>query len=173
MPPRNETSPDEERPLLHPDNVSFHSNDYHDSSSKQIAFADEDPENPRAWPERRKLTNVGIIALMAILSPLASSMFTPGITQIAKDLDASEQEVIATTTGFVIMLGLGPLILAPFSETFGRRAVYIFSFSVFTLLQIPTALSPNIATLIGIRAISGLFGSTSTSPIIVHPRLYY
>lgn len=166
MAPRHEQqSPqDEERPLLHPDNESFHSiaDDTTRSASpttRQISFGDDDPENPRAWSERQKLTNVGIIALMAILSPLASSMFTPGIAQIAVDLGASEQEVIATTTGFVIMLGLGPLVLAPFSETFGRRAVYIVSFSVFTLLQIPTALSPNVATLIAVRAISGLFGS--------------
>ncbi|ETN45658.1 uncharacterized protein HMPREF1541_09490 [Cyphellophora europaea CBS 101466] len=160
MPLRYDASPDdEERPFLHPDNASFHSNDGHDSSSKQIDFAQDDPENPRAWPNRQKLTNVGIIALMAVLSPLASSMFTPGISQIARDFNASEQEVIATTTGFVIMLGLGPLILAPFSETFGRRRVYIVCFSVFTLLQIPTALSPNVATLIAVRTISGLFGS--------------
>jgi multidrug resistance protein len=159
MPPLQSSSSDEERPLLQPDNSSLRSNDDSSSSKRQITLGDADPENPRAWTERAKLTNVGIIALMAILSPLASSMFTPGISQIAEDLNASEQEVIATTTGFVIMLGLGPLVLAPFSETFGRRKVYIFCFSMFTLLQIPTALSPNVATLIAVRAISGLFGS--------------
>jgi hypothetical protein len=172
MAPRFESSPpeDEERPLLHADNVSYHSADAHDSSSsegQQVAFGDEDSENPRQWSDKQKLTNVGIIALMAILSPLASSMFTPGISQIAEDLNCGEQEVIATTTGFVIMLGVGPLILAPFSETFGRRIVYIVCFSAFTLLQIPTALSPNIATLISVRAISGLFGSKS----IVTPQM--
>lgn len=31
-------------------------------------------------------------------------MFTPGIAQIADDLDTDVQNVIATTTGFVIML---------------------------------------------------------------------
>jgi MFS family permease len=102
---------------------------------------------------------VAIIALMAILSPLASSMFTPGISQIAKDLNTSEQSVIATTTGFVIMLGFGPLFMAPLSETFGRRMLYIWGFSIFTLLQLASALSPNIATLIALRTISGFFGS--------------
>ena len=108
---------------------------------------------------RKKLMNVGIIALMAVLPPLASSMFTPGIAQIAKDLHTTEQLIIATTTGFVIMLGIGPLALAPLSETFGRRAVYIACFTVFTLLQIPTALAPNVKSLIVVRTISGFFGS--------------
>ena len=64
--------------------------------------------------------NVFIIAFMAIASPLASSMFTPGISQIADDLNTDESAIIATTTGFVILLGVGPLVLAPLSETFGQ-----------------------------------------------------
>lgn len=126
---------------------------------EEITFTETDDDNPRTWSEKKKLTNVFIIAFMAIVSPLASSMFTPGISQIAKDLRASEEAIIATTTGFVIFMGIGPLILAPLSETFGRRKLYIISFAIFTLLQIPTALSPNAATLIVVRTISGFFGS--------------
>lgn len=150
---------DEERPLL--SSSSDAGTSYTDQQPEQfeIKFPDGDENNPKSWSKRKKLTNVGIIALMAILSPLASSMFTPGIQQIAEDLKTDEQSVIATTTGYVIMLGIGPLALAPFSETFGRRAVYIWCFSIFTLLQIPTALSPNVASLIAVRTISGFFGS--------------
>lgn len=90
-------------------------------------------------------------------------MFTPGIAQIANDLDTTLEKVIATTTGFVVMLGVGPLILAPLSETFGRRQLYIWCFSAFALLQIPTALSPNIECLIAARTVSGFFGSPSNS----------
>ena len=59
------------------------------------------------------------------------------------------------------MLGIGPLILAPLSETFGRRALYLSCFSIFSLLQIPSALAPNIETLIVVRTLSGFFGSVS------------
>lgn len=145
---------DEQRPLLHPDR-----DEHVSQETVQVGFAEDEEENPRSWTRRRKITNVTIIALMAILSPLASSMFTPGISQIAKDLNTNEQEVIATTTGFVIMMGFGPLVLAPFSETFGRRRLYIVCFSVFTLLQLASALSPNIGALIALRTISGFFGS--------------
>ncbi|ORY08188.1 membrane transporter [Clohesyomyces aquaticus] len=124
-----------------------------------LKLTDDDPENPRAWPRSKKLANVAVIAGMAILSPLASSMFTPGIAQIAKDLNTSETTVIGTATGFMVMLGIGPLVLAPLSETFGRRKIYLTCFAIFTLLQIPTALAPNIAFLIVVRSISGFFGS--------------
>ena len=54
-----------------------------------IAFEENDASNPRAWPHRTKMLNVAVIAAMAILSPLASSMFTPGIDQIAEGLDTT------------------------------------------------------------------------------------
>jgi MFS family permease len=132
-------------------------------SLQLIEFHKEDRENPRTWSRKEKLTNVGIIALMALMSPLASSMFTPGIAQIAEDLETDTTSVIATTTGFVVMLGIGPLILAPLSETFGRRGLYIWCYSIFALLQIPTALSPNVGLLITARTLAGFFGSTSGS----------
>lgn len=110
-----------------------------------------------------KMTNVFLIALMAILSPLASSMFTPGIDEIAAGLNTSVESVIACTTGHVVFMGIGPLIWAPFSETFGRRVLYMSCFSIFTLLQIPSALAPNIETLIVMRTLSGFFGSVGVA----------
>lgn len=97
--------------------------------------------------------------LDTVLSPLASSMFTPGMKQIAEGLNTTWDNVIGATTGFVVMLGIGPLVLAPLSENFGRRKLYLSCFTVFTLLQIPTAFSPNIAVMIALRTISGFFGS--------------
>ena len=103
--------------------------------------------------------SVKLTSRTQVLSPLASSMFTPGISEIAKDLNTRGSTVVGATTGFVILLGIGPLILAPLSETFGRRKLYLVCFSIFALLQIPTALSPNVESLIGLRTLSGFFGS--------------
>ena len=57
------------------------------------------------------------------------------------------------------MLGIGPLLLAPMSETFGRRTIYLLCLTVFTLLQIPTALAPNVEGFIVLRTLTGFFGS--------------
>lgn len=86
-------------------------------------------------------------------------MFTPGISQIADDLDTSKEVVVGATTGFVVCLGIGPLVLAPLSETFGRRRLYLTCFTVFAITQIPTALARNVIELNAWRTVSGFFGS--------------
>ncbi|KAF8453284.1 major facilitator superfamily domain-containing protein [Kalaharituber pfeilii] len=39
---------------------------------------------------------------------------------------------------FLLGLGLGPLLLAPLSEFYGRRVIYLVSYTLFVILQIPT-----------------------------------
>lgn len=165
MAPPEHQRPDEERPLLagHHGERDTHDAGEQDSEPQKVTFSEEDDDNPKRWSRKKKLTNVFIIAFMAILSPLASSMYSPGIAQIAEEFDVSMDAVIATTTGYVIFMGIGPLILAPLSETFGRRKIYISCFAVFTLLQIPTALAPNIATLIALRTVAGFFGAVGVA----------
>ena len=99
-------------------------------------------------------------------------MFTPGIAQIAEDLGTTGDVIVGATTGFVVSLGTGPLILAPLSETFGRRKLYLICFSIFALLQIPTALSPNAESLIVVRTFSGFFGSMQVSLLDCNQRSY-
>ena len=61
------------------------------------------------------------------------------------------------------MLGIFPLVLAPMSETFGRRPVFLVNLAIFTLLQIPTALGPNIGSFIALRTLSGVSGSVGVA----------
>jgi len=147
------STPHESSPLLH------HEEAGQDNDRQLVELSKEDDSNPRSWSKWKKLSNIAVIASMSILSPLASSMFTPGIEQIAKSLNTTTSGVIGCQTGFVVMLGIGPLILAPLSETFGRKPLYLICFAVFTLLQIPTALAQTLPVLITVRTIAGFFGS--------------
>jgi multidrug resistance protein len=169
-----QTRAGERQPLLQDNQQRLHQDEYQDQhqhqeehhedvDSKELSFAEDDPENPRAWSYRTKMINVFLIANMAILAPLASSMFAPGINEIAEGLHTSVESVIACTTAHVVCQGIGPLILAPLCETFGRRKLYLVCFGVFALLQIPSALAPNIGTLIAMRTLSGFFGSVGVS----------
>ena len=45
------------------------------------------------------------------------------------------------------------------SEVFGRKIIYLIFYSLFTLMNIPLALSTSINMLLGMRFVSGLFAS--------------
>lgn len=60
---------------------------------------------------------------------------------------------------YVLGLGLGPLCLAPLSEIYGRRIVYLISFSLFTVINVGCALAPNITALSILRLLTGICGS--------------
>jgi len=53
----------------------------------------------------------------------------------------------------------GPLLVAPLSEYYGRRPIYLVSWFIFVVFQIPLALAPNIATVLVCRFIQGFSGS--------------
>jgi multidrug resistance protein len=64
---------------------------------------------------------------------------------------------------FVMGLGCGPMFLGPLSEFYGRRPIYIVSFSFFLVWLIPSAVAQNIQTMLIARFIDGLAGSAFLS----------
>ncbi|KAJ0160849.1 putative drug/proton antiporter YHK8 [Colletotrichum tanaceti] len=60
---------------------------------------------------------------------------------------------------FVLGISLGPMFLSPLSEFYGRRPIYIVSWSMYVIWIIPSAVAKNIATMIVARFLDGLSGS--------------
>ena len=60
---------------------------------------------------------------------------------------------------YILGFAIGPMMLAPLSEYFGRSPVYIGSWFILFIFQIPLALAPNIGTVIVCRLIQGFGGS--------------
>jgi len=56
---------------------------------------------------------------------------------------------------YLFGLALGPVVLTPISEDYGRRPTFAACLAVLALLQIPTALAPDYATLVVCRFLSG------------------
>jgi multidrug resistance protein len=136
-----------------------HQQQHHHQDAPKVEFQEHDPANPKEWPQSRKYAMVLQITTIAFILPMASSIFAPAMSDMTADLHTSSTLVKLQQTGFVCMLGIGPLFLAPMSETFGRRTIYLLNLALFTLVQIPIALAPNVATLVVFRTLSGFFGS--------------
>jgi multidrug resistance protein len=70
---------------------------------------------------------------------------------------------IVSTLGlstFVLGLAFGPMLFSPLSEFYGRRPIYLVSWAMFLIWIIPSAVAPNIATVIVSRFLDGFAGST-------------
>ena len=64
-------------------------------------------------------------------------------------------------TTYLLGLAIGCVVIAPMSEMYGRRPIYILTSTLFTLLILPVALAPNYAAVLASRVFNGFFGSAT------------
>lgn len=139
-----------------------------------------DPQNPLNWSEPLKWTNVAVISLITFVtyvpnrslypdecslspyrgSPLASSMFAPGIPEVMSDFNSHNAQLGSLVVSiYVLGYAFGPLLIAPLSEMYGRLVMYHTCNVLFVVLTIACAVSSNFNMLIGFRFVAGIFGS--------------
>ncbi|KAK3398802.1 major facilitator superfamily domain-containing protein [Sordaria brevicollis] len=124
----------------------------------------DDIQHPRNWTPIRKWRNVLLISIQATLSPMASVILAVAGQAVADDFGLTDEYTPTLPTAlFVLGFGLGPLYLAPLSELYGRRAIYLSCFAMFTVFNICCAVSPNIAALTVFRLFAGMAGSAGPS----------
>ena len=124
---------------------------------------DDDPMNPRCMSKTRKWIIVLIVSAGASCVTCASSMYTSTYEQITKEFHISKVVATLGLSVFVMGLGLGPMVLGPLSEFYGRRPIYVVSFTFFLIWLIPCALAKNIGTELVARFIDGVAGSAFLS----------
>ncbi|KAI0859697.1 cycloheximide resistance protein [Xylaria cubensis] len=120
---------------------------------------ENDPENPYNWTTFRKVLNTGCVSFQTFISPLASSIFAPGVPLVLEEFHSTSPE-IATFVVSVYLLGFafGPLLVAPLSEIYGRVPVYHVCNVGFVAFSVACALAPSLDSLIAFRFLAGVFG---------------
>ncbi|KAI9847237.1 MAG: hypothetical protein M1838_000973 [Thelocarpon superellum] len=121
---------------------------------------EDDPHNPMNWSATARWGHVAIISGITFVTPLASSMFAPGVPELMAEFHSDSQ----TLAGFVVsvyILGfaIGPLVLAPLSELYGRLIIYHCCNVLFLIFTIACAVSSSLGMLIAFRFLAGCVGS--------------
>ncbi|KAH7140990.1 polyamine transporter 3 [Dactylonectria macrodidyma] len=118
-----------------------------------------DAEDPKNWPDSKKWGHVATLSILTILTPLGSSMFAPGIPAILDEFH-ERSDAMATFIMSVYFLGFafGPLVVAPLSEIYGRRPLYLYGNIIFVIFTVCTAVSNSIGMLLAFRLLMGLTG---------------
>jgi len=133
------------------------------SATHVVAFGPNDPEDPRNWPRLRKWLMVAAIVPIDLSVSWGASGFSPVASDFANDVAVSPHVAILGLSLYVLGLAFGPMSLAPLSEYYGRRPVYIVSYGIFLLLLLATSYVESLAPFLVLRLFSGYFSSTTIS----------
>ncbi|EME89508.1 uncharacterized protein MYCFIDRAFT_185788 [Pseudocercospora fijiensis CIRAD86] len=124
---------------------------------------EDDPYNPKNLPTPRKWLIVIIISISSLCVTCTSAAYTSTYKQLERDFHISREVATLGLTTFVCGLGLGPMILSPLSEFYGRRIVYICAFGMFLVWLVPCAVANNVTCMLFVRFLDGLAGSAFLS----------
>jgi len=97
------------------------------------------------------------------MSTFTAAAIIPAYETIAEDLGTSLQRITYLTSLQIAILGVAPLLWKPFSNTYGRRPVFLLSLICSLVGNIGCAKSPTYATMALCRAIVAFFISPAAA----------
>ncbi|KAK3385056.1 major facilitator superfamily domain-containing protein [Podospora didyma] len=122
-----------------------------------------DLENPKNWPLWYKGWSVFCVSFSTWVVVLYSTSYTATLPGMMDEYDSGITVATLGLTTYLLGLAAGTVIVAPMSELYGRRPVYIVCLFIFTLLTIPCGLATSMAELIVVRFFGALFGAAMVS----------
>jgi multidrug resistance protein len=110
---------------------------------------------PYLYPRRTKWMITFTVAAAAAAAPMGSAIIMPCLLTIADDFKVSPTVTNLSVALYMLSMSIFPLWWSSFSETLGRRTIYITSFVLFVIWAILSAVAKNIGMLIAMRMLSG------------------
>ncbi|KAF8876577.1 MFS polyamine transporter [Infundibulicybe gibba] len=124
----------------------------------------DDPQNPRNWDSQRKWAATLVVSSFTFISPVASSMIAPASGNVAHEFGIITSSIVAMTTSiFLLGYAVGPLVLGPLSEIYGRPRVLQLSNVFFLAWNIACGFAKSKNQLILFRFLAGIGGSAPFS----------
>jgi DHA1 family multidrug resistance protein-like MFS transporter len=120
---------------------------------------EDDPYRPMNWPTKKKVTTTLMYGLTTMSATWASSAYSAGTEQIAKEFHVGNQVAVLGTTLFLFGFGLGPLLWAPLSEVYGRRIAVLTPMFIAICFSFGSAVAKDFQTLMITRFFGAFFAS--------------
>ncbi|ETS79674.1 hypothetical protein PFICI_09527 [Pestalotiopsis fici W106-1] len=110
---------------------------------------------PYDYSNKTKWTITFIVAIAAAAAPMGSAIFYPALPEMSAEFDVSSTVVNLSVAFYMLAMSIFPLWWSSFSETLGRRTIYLSSFLLNVIFSLISGMSVNIAMLIVFRILSG------------------
>lgn len=124
----------------------------------------DDPDNPRNFSAFERLGSIAVLSALAFVSAFGGSIYAPAQEAVMDQYHLSG-EVVAVLPLSLYNLGmaLGPLVGAPLSEAYGRKAVFVATTPVFGLFMLGSSFAKDMTSLAVCRFFAGVFASPNIS----------
>ncbi|MGI5506221.1 Bcr/CflA family efflux MFS transporter [Lentzea sp. CA-135723] len=123
---------------------------------------DATPAGPTGRLDRFRL--VLVLGSLVALGPLTIDMYLPALPAIVADLHTTEPLVQLTLTGSLLGLGLGQLVIGPYSDAVGRRLPLVLGTLVHVAASVLCAFASDVTMLAVLRVVQGL-GAAATAVV--------
>lgn len=146
------------RPAIHPFD---HQLAYQPTTADVLVDFDgpDDPYRPLNWCTKKKIITTALYALCTMSAAWASSSYSSGTTQIMQQFHVGQEVATLGTTLFLFGFGIGPLLWAPLSEVYGRRAAVLAPMFVGVCFSFGSAVAKDFQTLMITRFFGAFFAS--------------
>lgn len=130
--------------------------------SFEIDWEENDPGNPKEWPLWYKSFILFAMSYGTSCVVLYSTSYTSSIPGLEEAFGISELTGTLGLTTYLLGMATGSVILAPLSEMYGRRPIYLIAVTMFVILILPCALAKNIESILTTR----FFGAFAAAAFI-------
>ena len=117
----------------------------------EIDFEEDAQDNPQDWPLWYKGIILAVMSYSTTAVVLFSTSYTSAIPGLESAFGISDSVGILGVTTYLIGMAAGSVILAPLSEMYGRRPIYVGALGLFVVFVIPCAVAKNIETILILR----------------------
>ncbi|KAJ3554577.1 hypothetical protein NPX13_g10579 [Xylaria arbuscula] len=112
-------------------------------------------DKPTYYNNALKWVLTSFVAIAASAAPMGSAILYPSLEEISAEFHVSATIVNLNIAVYLISMSIFPLWWSSFSETLGRRSIYLVSFALNAIFTAASGVSQNIAQLIVFRAFAG------------------
>jgi MFS family permease len=116
------------------------------------------------WTTRDRTLLVCLLGYLALASSLTANIYFPLIDLLAERYDTSTQAINLTITLYFVFQGIAPSFWSPLSDSFGRRPVYLATFTLYTAASLGLSIvDRSYPALLLLRAMQSIGGSAVLS----------
>jgi multidrug resistance protein len=133
------------------------------STNAEVGHASDRPCTVFTRPERWLITL--IMGTAMFFSPMTANIYFPAMPTLAKETSSTIQEINPTITTYLILQGLSPLFVGGLADKFGRRPIYLVTFTIYVAASLGLSLNKSsYAALLALRTLQSA-GCSATAAI--------